>query len=87
MSDQTDREIQDAKHEAATSGAQPESQYIEALLEERRGYETHGRDDRVAEVDEQLKARGYKEAGQKRAAAAKPDAAPKGRRSAPAEEA
>jgi hypothetical protein len=73
MSDQTDREIQDAKHEAATSGAQPESQYIEALLEERRGYETHGRDDRVAEVDEQLAARGHTEA-----AAARGKAAPKG---------
>lgn len=88
MSDEpTNRETQDAKHEAATSGAQPESQYVDALLEERRGYETHGRADRVAEVDEQLKARGYKEAGQKRAASAKPDTAPKGRRSAPAEEA
>lgn len=87
MTELTNGEIQDAKHEAATSGAQPDSQYVEALLEERRGYETHGRDDRVAEVDEQLKARGYKEAGQKRAAAAKPESAPKGRRSAPAEEA
>lgn len=87
MSDLTDRETQDAKHEAATSGAQPDSQFIDALLEERRGYETHGRADRMAEVDEQLRARGYKEAGQKRAAASKPDAAPKGRRSAPTEEA
>jgi len=75
------------KREAATPGGPADDQYIAALLEERRGYETHGRDDRVAEVDEQLKARGYKEAGQKRAAAAKPDAAPKGRRSAPTEEA
>lgn len=32
---------------------------IRALLEERRGYEVTGRTDRAAQVDEQLKARGY----------------------------
>lgn len=32
---------------------------IRALLEERRGYEVHGLADRAAQVDEQLKARGY----------------------------
>lgn len=87
MPEPTNREIQDAKHDAATSGAQSDSQYVEALLEERRGYETHGRTERVAEVNEQLKARGYKEAGEKRAVSVRSDSAPKGRRSTPAEEA
>lgn len=52
---------------------------VDALLEERRGYELHGRDDRVAEVDEQLKVRGYEAAAKKRAAAN--PGAPKGRTS------
>lgn len=33
--------------------------YIDALLEERRGYEVRGLADRKAAVDEQLKARGH----------------------------
>ncbi len=61
-----------------------DAQYIEALLVEREGYARFGRDDRVAQVDEQLKLRGYRAAAQERAAAA-PAAAPKGRRSAPVE--
>jgi len=33
--------------------------YIDALLEERRGYEVRGLTERKAAVDEQLKLRGY----------------------------
>lgn len=84
MSELTNSEIQDAKLEAATCGAQPDSQYIEALLEERRGYEIHGRSERVADVDTALADRGYKQAAEKRSAAA--PSAPKGRRSAAAPE-
>lgn len=43
---------------------------VDALLEERRGYELRGRDDRAAAVDEQLALRGYQEAAEARAAAA-----------------
>ena len=43
---------------------------VDALLEERRGYELRGRDDRAAAVDEQLALRGYQEAVEARAAAA-----------------
>jgi len=82
----SNHEVLDAKHAAATSGAQPESQYIDALLEERRGYAIHGRTDRVAEVDVELERRGYKAAAEARSAA-KPSGAPKARRSAPTEEA
>lgn len=52
---------------SATSARDP---YIDALLEERRGYLVHGRADRVAAVDEQLALRGYQEAAQARAEAA-----------------
>lgn len=46
---------------------------IAALLREREGYVARGLDDRVAEVDEQLKLRGYEAE----------DAGPRGRRSRP----
>jgi len=60
-----------AKIDAAVTGAAPERDpYIDALLEERRGYEIHGRTDRVADVDEQLALRGHQEAAEARAAAA-----------------
>lgn len=75
------------KREAATPGGPADDQYIAALLEERRGYEVHGRSDRVAEVDEQLAARGYREAASARATASGRRAAPKGRRTATTEEA
>lgn len=48
---------------------------VAALLRERLGYERDGKTDRVAQVDEQLKARGYTSRG----------SAPKGRRSAKTE--
>lgn len=49
------------KREAAANEApDPERAFIDALLEERRGYAVYGRDDRVAEVDEQLRLRGVK---------------------------
>jgi hypothetical protein len=35
--------------------------WIAALLEERRGYEAHGKTDRVRQVDEALRAAGYEE--------------------------
>ena len=48
-----------AKREAAANAQpDPEQGYIDALLEERRGYVVYGRDDRVADVDEQLRLRG-----------------------------
>lgn len=56
-----------AAESPATSARDP---YIDALLEERRGYLIYGRDDRVAAVDEQLALRGYQEAAEARAAAA-----------------
>lgn len=43
---------------------------VDALLEERRGYELHGRDERVAQVDEQLAIRGHGDAAKARAKAA-----------------
>lgn len=59
------------KTAAAESPAAPtRDPYIDALLEERRGYLIYGRDDRVAAVDEQLALRGYQEAAEARAAAA-----------------
>lgn len=48
---------------------------VAALLREREGYARDGRADRVGEVDEALKARGYSAR----------DAAPKGRRSGKSE--
>lgn len=62
--------MSEAKRDAAGVGTQPHDQYVAALLEERRGYETYGRADRVAEVDEQLALRGYEAAGEARAKAA-----------------
>lgn len=54
--------------------------YIRALLEERHGYATFGRDDRVAQVDRELERLGHREAAQVRAAAA--PKSPRGRRGA-----
>jgi len=49
-----------AEKRAAAHGAAAERDpYIDALLEERRGYVVRGLDDRVAQVDEQLALRGY----------------------------
>lgn len=65
------------KHDEATNAgsedavaAARDAQYIEALLFEREGYARYGREDRVAQVDEQLALRGYQEAAEARAAAA-----------------
>jgi hypothetical protein len=46
------------KRAAANATEQPSDPYVGPLLEERRGYAMHGRADRVAEVDEQLRLRG-----------------------------
>lgn len=59
----------DAAGEDAVAAAR-DAQYIDALLFEREGYARYGRDDRVAQVDEQLALRGYQAAGEARAAAA-----------------
>lgn len=48
------------KRAAALESPDQNDRWIAALLEERRGYVTRGLKDRVAQVDEQLKARGYK---------------------------
>lgn len=64
------RDAADAVAEADAVEAARDEQYIEALLEERRGYVIFGREDRVAAVDEQLAIRGYKAAAEARAAAA-----------------
>lgn len=74
MSENTERDVDQAelaaeKRENAGVGTQPDDQYVAALLEERRGYETYGRADRVAEVDEQLALRGHQAAGEARAVA------------------
>lgn len=57
---ETDDQRRAAEKRAAAhaSGAERDS-YVDALLEERRGYVTRGLDDRVAQVDEQLALRGY----------------------------
>lgn len=49
-----------AKRAAALESPDQNEKWIAALLEERRGYVTRGLDDRVKQVDEQLKLRGYK---------------------------
>lgn len=41
-----------------TDSSQTEDSMVAALLREREGYVTRGMDDRVAQVDEQLKLRG-----------------------------
>lgn len=74
--------ISEAKRDAAGVGTQSSDAYIAALLVEREGYARFGRDDRVAEVDEQFALRGYKAAGEARAKAA-PKGAPRGRAKTP----
>ncbi len=46
------------KRAAALKGRDNDAEYIGALLVERRGYVTRGLDDRVAQVDEQIRLRG-----------------------------
>lgn len=69
--------MSDAADEAVASDEQPDviewNGEVDALLVERAGYEQRGLKDRVAEVDEQLAARGYGGA-----AKARSKAAPKG---------
>ncbi|MET8401392.1 hypothetical protein [Streptomyces sp900116325] len=66
-----------------------EDTMIAGLLREREAYVQQGLDDRVAQVDEQLKLRGYQlpeEAAKKSAPSAKSSpTTPKGRRQKPAE--
>ena len=53
----TEHQVQAAAKREAAEAAAPDT-FVDALLEERRGYAVHGRADRVAEVDEQLRLRG-----------------------------
>jgi hypothetical protein len=54
-----DHQVAAEKRAAATKGRDHTAEYIGALLEERRGYVTRGgMDDRVAQVDEQIRLRG-----------------------------
>jgi hypothetical protein len=43
------------------------AQWIEALLEERRGYEVAGKADRVAQVDAELERAGHRQPARRRA--------------------
>lgn len=64
-----------------TDTPQTEDPMVAALLRERAGYVGRGMDDRVAQVDEQLRLRGVEPPAAERAAApASPSAPPKGRR-------
>lgn len=56
---------------------------IAALLRERAGYVARGMDDRAAQVDEQLKARGYETAAPEDAKDAASEEQPKERRTPP----
>ena len=72
--DQVDEQVKRAAAVTASDedavAAAREAQYVEALLFEREGYARYGREDRVAQVDEQLALRGHKAAAEARAAAA-----------------
>lgn len=71
-----------------TDESQTEDPMVAALLREREGYVQRGMDDRVAQVDEQLKLRGHKpRADEKTSAPASPSTPPKGRRARSTEQA
>ncbi|MCI3272143.1 hypothetical protein [Streptomyces cylindrosporus] len=64
-----------------TDAPQTEDSMVAALLREREGYVTRGMDDRVAQVDEQLKLRGVEPPkDDKPAKSADRSTPPKGRR-------
>ena len=64
-----------------TDAPQTEDPMVAALLREREGYVGRGMDDRVAQVDEQLRLRGYESpTGEKTSAPAARATPPKGRR-------
>jgi L-lactate utilization protein LutB len=46
------------KRQDALKGRNHTREYIDALLEERRGYVVRGLDDRIAQVDDQIRLRG-----------------------------
>ena len=66
-----------------------EDPMVAALLREREGYVTRGMDDRVAQVDEQLRLRGYEPPAAKKSAALQQSRSttPKGRRTQGSEKA
>lgn len=71
-----------------TDEPQTEDPMVAALLREREGYVQRGMDDRVAQVDEQLKLRGHKPpADEKTSAPASRSTPPKGRRARGTEQA
>ena len=74
MSDErTEVQIHEDKRRAAAEAADPSAEprtddpQVAALLREREGYVTRGLDDRVSQVDEQLRLHGYEEGGEKSA--------------------
>lgn len=71
-----------------TDEPQTEDPMVAALLREREGYVQRGMNDRVAQVDEQLKLRGHKPpADEKASVPASPSTPPKGRRARSTEQA
>lgn len=72
-----------------TDEPKTEDPMVAALLREREGYVGRGMDDRVAQVDEQLRLRGYKTDGEPKPAAKDSGRStpPKGRRARSTEQA
>ena len=66
---------------------QTEDPMVAALLRERAGYAGRGMDERVAQVDEQLKLRGYEPPADDKPAPASRSTQPKGRRARSTEQA
>lgn len=77
MASTTEKTDAATKRRQAEDGFTPEereTQLLAALAEERRGYVARGLTERVAQVDEQIKAHGGKPPAAKASAPAAPDA-------------
>jgi hypothetical protein len=70
-----------------TDAPQTEDPMVAALLREREGYVGRGMDDRVAQVDEQLRLRGYEPQSTGKAPTPSRSTPPKGRRARSTEQA
>lgn len=70
-----------------TDAPQTEDPMVAALLREREGYVGRGMDDRVAQVDEQLKLRGHEPPAAGASAPSSRSTPPKGRRARSTEQA
>lgn len=70
-----------------TDAPQTEDPMVAALLREREGYVGRGMDDRVAQVDEQLKLRGHEPQAAGNSAPSSRSTPPKGRRARSTEQA